>query len=219
MAFYDTPLQIALTTATPGAEIRYTTDRTEPTATRGMIYSNPISVTGTTVLRAGAFRSGWAPAESVTHTYVLISNVITSSVMRRSITTNAVYGPQRAALPDFPSISLSVTPSTINGTTEVKASLEWLRPDGEPGFQEPCGVRLFGGAFTDFAKKSFRLYFRSEYGASKLKYRLFTGSSGASPPWMSLTNWSCAVARTTCRNAGSISPTPLPTTPCWRRDI
>lgn len=173
--FYDTPLQIALTTTTPGAQIRYTTDRTEPTATRGMIYSSPISVTGTTVLRAGAFRSGWAPAESVTHTYVLISNVITSSVMRRSITTNAIYGPQmRAALLDLPSISL-VTPSTINGTTEVQASLEWLRPDGEPGFQEPCGVRLFGGAFTDFAKKSFRLYFRSEYGASKLKYPLFTG--------------------------------------------
>ncbi len=44
-----------------------------------------------------------------------------------------------------------------------------------PGFHESCGIRNFGGAFTDFAKKSFRLYFRSEYGASRLKYPLFAG--------------------------------------------
>ena len=110
-----------------------------------------------------------------THTFIFPTNVITSSVMRSAITTHPVYGPQmRAALLDLPSISL-VTAAAINDTSEVKTSIEWLRPDGERGFQDDCGARLFGGEFTDFAKKSFRLYFRSEFGAAKLKYPIFAG--------------------------------------------
>ena len=30
--------------------------------------------------------------------------------------------------------------------------------------QADAAVTLFGGAYTNFTKKSFRLYFRSEYG-------------------------------------------------------
>ena len=60
-------------------------------------------------------------------------------------------------------------------TSEVKTSIEWLRPDGERGFQEDCGARLFGGEFTSFAKKSFRLYFKTKFGAAKLKYPVFAG--------------------------------------------
>ncbi|HRI13080.1 MAG TPA: lamin tail domain-containing protein [Verrucomicrobiota bacterium] len=173
--FYDTEFSVSLATATPEAVIRYTIDRSEPTATRGLIYSAPISIARTTVFRAAAFRTGWAPTDVQTHTYVFLTNVINSSVMRASITKSPEYGPQmRAALLDVPSFSVNTT-ATVNGTSEVKASVELLRADGEPGFQEYCGIRNFGGAFTDFAKKSFRLYFRSEYGAGKLRYPLFAG--------------------------------------------
>ncbi len=173
--FYDTNLTVAITCATPGAVIRYTTDRSEPTATRGRIYASPIPITNTTVLRAAAFKTGWAPTDVDTHTYVFPANVIASPLMRTSITRDPVYGPQmRAALLDVPSVSL-VTTGAFNDTTEVKTSFEWLRPDGEKGIHADCGVRLYGGAFTDFAKKNFRLYFRSEFGASKLKYPLFAG--------------------------------------------
>jgi hypothetical protein len=173
--FYDTNIAVAITTETSGAAIRYTTNRTAPTATSGAIYSGPIPISKTTILRAAAFKEGWAPTAVSTRTYVFPTNIITSSVMRQSITTNAVYGPQmRAALLDLPSISL-VTTANFNDTSEVQTSIEWLRPDGQPGFQEDCGVRIFGGAFTDFAKKSFRVYFKSEFGAPKLKYPVFAG--------------------------------------------
>jgi len=88
--------------------------------------------------------------------------------MRTSITKDPGFAPQlRAALTDLPSISLS-TRETINDTTEVRTAFEWIRPDGKPGVHEDCGIQRFGGAFTDFAKKSFRLYFRAEDGAAKL---------------------------------------------------
>ena len=173
--FYDTNFSVVITSTTPGATIRYTLNGSEPTATSGSVYSAPIRITNTTVLRAAAFRANWAPTDVDTHTYIFLSNVIASAVMNTAITRNAVYGPQmRDALRDVPSLSL-VSASAPNDTTEVRASVEWLRPDGQPGFQENCGVIQFGGAFTQFAKESFRLHFRTEYGAGRLKYPLFEG--------------------------------------------
>ncbi len=173
--FYDTNFAVAIATATSGATIRYTTDRTAPTATRGLIYTAPVPITTTTVLRAAAFKDDFAPTDVDTQTYIFPTNIINSTVMRRSITTNAVYQSQmRDALLDLPSVSL-VTTTAINGTAEAKTSFEWVRPDGEKGIQANCGVRHFGGAYTDFAKKNFRIYFRSEFGPPKLKYPLFAG--------------------------------------------
>jgi len=173
--FYSTNFAVAITCATPDAIIRYTTNRSEPTATQGFLYSAPITISQTTILRAAAFKSGWAPTDVDTHTYLFLSNVVSSSVMNTNITRNPSYATQvRAGLVDVPSISLTTT-GTVNGATEVKTSIEWLRPDGQPGFHEDCGIKEYGGVFTDFAKKSFRLYFRSDYGAPKLKYPVFEG--------------------------------------------
>ena len=173
--FYDTGFAVAIACATPDAVIRYTANRSEPTATRGSIYSGPIAISQTTILRAAAFKAGWAPTDVDTQTYVFPSNVISAPVMNTNITRNPSFAAQiRDGLLDMPSISL-VTTGTVNGATEVKTSIEWLRPDGQPGFHEDCGVKEFGGVYTDFAKKSFRLYFRSDYGAPKLKYPIFDG--------------------------------------------
>src|SRR4030095_7725246 len=83
---FDMPFTVELTTATAGATIRYSLDRSEPTATRGVVYTSPIPMSATTVLRAAAFKEGWAPTRVETHTYVFPSNVIASAAMRRSIT-------------------------------------------------------------------------------------------------------------------------------------
>ncbi|OPX22381.1 MAG: hypothetical protein B1H04_05080, partial [Planctomycetales bacterium 4484_123] len=57
--FYDEPFEVTLSCATPGAVIRYTLDGAAPAADQGTVYTGPISVTGTTVLRAGAFKADW----------------------------------------------------------------------------------------------------------------------------------------------------------------
>ncbi len=61
---------VAITCATPGAQIRYTLDGSEPTPTTGIPYSGPVPVSGTTVLRACAFRAGWIPPDIDTLTYL-----------------------------------------------------------------------------------------------------------------------------------------------------
>lgn len=58
---------------------------------------------------------------------------------------------------------------------ERAASIELLNPDGTPGFQANCGLRLRGGysRSTGNPKHAFRLFFRDSYGPSKLQYPLF----------------------------------------------
>jgi len=58
---------------------------------------------------------------------------------------------------------------------ERPVSVELIYPDGTEGFQINAGLRIRGGygRTTDNAKHSFRLFFRAEYGQTKLQYPLF----------------------------------------------
>lgn len=52
----------------PGASIRYTLDGTEPDSVGGEVYDQPLVVNGTTIIRAKAFREGWASSEIINFT-------------------------------------------------------------------------------------------------------------------------------------------------------
>lgn len=60
---------------------------------------------------------------------------------------------------------------------ERPASIELLDPAKTPAgqFQENCGLRIRGGYSRNpqYAKHAFRVFFRREYGAAKLKFPLF----------------------------------------------
>ncbi len=74
--FFTSPFQLAITTATPGATIRYTLDGSTPSPTRGQIYQDPITIDKTTVVRALAFRQDYEPTDVDTHSYVFLDDVI-----------------------------------------------------------------------------------------------------------------------------------------------
>ena len=56
----------------PGAQIRYTTNRTVPTET-STLYTGPINVTNTTMIRARAFATGRTPSPVVSQTYFAVN--------------------------------------------------------------------------------------------------------------------------------------------------
>ena len=86
--FRSAPFQLALSTPTPGALIRYTTDGSPPDATHGLPYSGPILVDRTTPLRAVATRPGYRSSGVVTHTYVFPDDVIGQT----AAITQSTYG-------------------------------------------------------------------------------------------------------------------------------
>ncbi|MCF7731578.1 MAG: CotH kinase family protein, partial [Akkermansiaceae bacterium] len=73
---FTAPFQLAITTATPGATIRYTTDGSTPTATTGRIYTAPLTIAATTNLRAAAFLTDWEPTDTDTQTYLFPADII-----------------------------------------------------------------------------------------------------------------------------------------------
>lgn len=115
--------------------------------------------------------------------------------MDPDIVNSGTWGPQLSgALQQIPSISLvtdignlvdSANGIYVNAQNrgrnwERPTSVELIDPNGnESGFQVDAGIRIRGGfSRTDSnPKHSFRLFFRQEYGDSKLNYALF-GNEG-----------------------------------------
>src|SRR5204863_6208877 len=73
-------------------------------------------------------------------------------------------------------------PSQHGHAWERPASMEWIRPEDNSGFQIDCGLRVHGSDYerprlTPTNKVSFSLFFRGDYGPGKLDYPLFPFSS------------------------------------------
>ncbi|YCM45245.1 lamin tail domain-containing protein [Verrucomicrobiaceae bacterium 227] len=186
---YDTAFQLELTATVPGSTIRYTTNGQKPTAVSGSLYTGPINVTpetgtstrGTRRIRAIAVHPTAAISPVATHTYLWVNGVtneqndgiLGQSVFKAAIKNHATYGPEMddglLALP-----VVSIVKSGGVSSTEQEMSMELISNDGsEPGFQINAGVKIVGGASVGSAKNNWRCYFRSEYGASKLRYPVF----------------------------------------------
>ncbi len=70
--YYDTPQTVAVTSATEGAQIWFTTDGSDPSPANGTLYSAPLTISGTTVLRVRAYKPDWKPTNIDTSTYIFI---------------------------------------------------------------------------------------------------------------------------------------------------
>jgi len=97
------------------------------------------------------------------------------------------------ALLDIPTIALTTDPDHLfyaqagiyvnarfrGREWERPVNIELINPDGSAGFNIDAGFRIRGGwsRHPEFAKHTFRVFFRSEYGEGKLNYPLF-GNEG-----------------------------------------
>ena len=74
--FFDAPFSLTISSPTPDALIYYSVNGDEPGPGKGFLYTGPIPITSTTVLRACAFRENWQPTDIDTHTYIFVADVI-----------------------------------------------------------------------------------------------------------------------------------------------
>ena len=211
----DSPFTLTLTTRTPGARILYTTNGATPTETNSLVYHRPLPIAATTVLRAAAFRPGFAPTEVLTRTFIFPEQVPQQTgatfpkfwgftngqpvaafyAMDRRITDSPDYRRDflkgLLALPSLsivteldnlfdPARGIYAHPMETGRDWERAASAELIFPDGRPGFQINCGLRIQGGwnrRPEECPKHSLRLIFKKQYGAAHLQFPLF-GAQG-----------------------------------------
>jgi hypothetical protein len=174
--FYDTGFALTLTNPNPDAELLYSLNGTEPSLT----YSGPIPVTGSLTVRAAVRRSGYQAPRVQTNTYIFRDSVMASPLMNTTYTQGALATRLRNSLTQLPSICVSV-PVLSGDYTEREASIEVFLPDGTPPIQLNAGFTRFGGSWTDFAKRSYRLSFRPEYGTRNMNTPLLRGFDHGMP--------------------------------------
>lgn len=178
--FFSRPFSLSLATPTPGATIRYTLDGSTPTATNGLVYTNPIPISATRVVRAAAFQAGTLPSRIDTHSYLYNVTALRRRLPSLSLVTatNNLYG--KTGIMEY-------NPrNTYNHgiAWERPVSAEWIQPDDNGGFQVDCGLRIQGGGYIrgiynyrstaiPDSKYSFRLYFRGDYGPGQLHFPVF----------------------------------------------
>lgn len=153
--FAEAPFELVVTTETPGAEIRYTTDGSTPDATHGTVYTGPLRIERTTVVRVAAFKPGYRPTDVDSHTYLFAADILAQAArpagfpttwagvaadyaMDPRITQDPAYA---ARLPDalrsLPSLSISTANDNLFGSSRgIYASPE----NGGPTWERPVSM-------------------------------------------------------------------------------
>jgi len=134
--FFTNAFAVSISCATEGAAIYYTVDGTTPATDNGTLYTAPITINKTTVLRAAAFVTGYQPSNVDCQSYLFLDDIIAqgtsvsgldpyfppSSVngqgfdygMDTDITQGGTYGSQvEGALKAIPSISIVTDPNNL----------------------------------------------------------------------------------------------------------
>ncbi|MFQ5638192.1 MAG: chitobiase/beta-hexosaminidase C-terminal domain-containing protein, partial [bacterium] len=119
---YTSPVQVSISTTTPGAAIHFTGDSSEPTQS-SEIYASSIPVSSTTTVRARAYKSGWAPSHEVSGTYEI-----------RGVLTAPRLDPAPGNYATSLDVSISTTVDdatvryTVNGSTPTTSSPVYNSP-------------------------------------------------------------------------------------------
>lgn len=166
-AVYPNEIQLALTHPRANTVIYYTMDGSVPDET-SLIYTTPIPIQASTAIRARAYQDGLHPSVIKSKTFIVREN-ITLPIMTFITDPDHLFDRRRG---------IYIQSEQHGIEWERPVSVEYFTRDGQRQFIENAGVRIHGGASRSRSPmKSFRLYFRSEYGDTKLNYPLFTDSS------------------------------------------
>ena len=92
---YSESESVTIATSTDGAQVRYTTDSSEPSATTGTLYSGPVTISSTTTLKAIAFKKDFKDSEVVTATFTITAAVSTPAAVA-PVTDDEVAAAQNA---------------------------------------------------------------------------------------------------------------------------
>ena len=157
------PVTVQLAAPLPDSTVYYTLDGSDPTV-GGEAYTAPLEVPQTTVLRAVALDDGM-PVSAVTTATYLVGESTRLPVLSLVTDPAHLWDEQHG---------IHVNAEERGRDAERPVTVDWLSPEGELGFSVRAGLRIHGNiSRLRVPKRSFRLYFRGDYGPTELAYPLF----------------------------------------------
>ena len=160
--FYPDAIVLELSSPVAGAVIRYTLDGSNPEAV-SPAYAAPLTISATTVIRAATFVSASQKSVIVTRSY-FINETFSLPVLSLVVDPDSLKDKKRGIYANYDS---------SGANWERPAHLTFFDQFRLPGFDAESGVRIHGSASRDYPKKSFRVYFRADYGVEQIEYPLF----------------------------------------------
>ncbi len=158
--YHNDPFTLTLSCIDPNAEIRYTTDGSEPSQ-GSKLYTAPIDIGKNAVIRAVAYKNGLLRSEIVTFHYLFEK-------------------PHT-----LPVVCIAMSPEDFNTVYKVKEHknikerkgyVNYYEADGLMGTAFPCDIKAKGrGTLKYISQKSMTLTLRAEYGVRRVDYPFFPG--------------------------------------------
>jgi len=172
--FYEAPFLLELSSSSAEYVIHYTLDGSNPTDSSA-IYSEPIYIDSTVVVRARTCGVSMLPGNIVTHTYFMDAHF---SIPVISLSTDPenfwdddigiyVFGN------DADTINYPYWGSNFWEDWERPLHIEYFEADGQLGFSIDAGVQIFGSWSRLYPQKSLAIFARGKYGYEAIEYQIF----------------------------------------------
>ena len=174
--FYPQGTEVTVEHPSPTAQVHYTLDGREP-GPDDPVVDGPITVgddPAVVVIRAQAFEEGAWPSPMTTGTYLATqpSSLATISLVSEPANfwdnDTGIY-----VLGDTYENDVPFFGANFWEDWERPLHVEFWEPDGTPGFDLDCGVKIHGGWSRSNPQKSLRLMMRAGYGQRALEYPVF----------------------------------------------
>jgi len=156
-------------------DIYYSLDGTPPDDS-ALRYQAPIALDATAAVRAIGYTRGFAPSDVVTHTYFIDEAIHLPFI---SIVTDPdnFFSDERGIYVTGTKGRGGYCDSAVRNLKqdwERPVNIELYEIDGDLGFNQQAGVKIFGGCSRHrFPQKSLALFARKEYGKGSFEYQLF----------------------------------------------
>lgn len=175
--FYTQGLDLTIT-ADPDASIHYTLDGSIPSLLSPQ-YSQLLRIDATTVVRARAFVQNFIPSKTETQTFI-IHEPTTLPVICIATPSEFLFDQKIGITVGTPVADDLGAPPPFDPNAnfwkdwERPVYIEYYENDGDCGFAQQAGIKIFGGYFgRQIRQKAFTLFARDKYNNPDFDYPLF----------------------------------------------
>ena len=166
-------VKLSLSGTSSDEVIRYTLDSTEPDE-NSMIYSTPINIENTTVVRARVFETGHIPSTIKSRAYIYNINH-TLPVVSLITEPNNLFDADDGIYVFGDSFDQNYPHFGANFWEDWERPIHFSLYQNNNNFETSfnAGVKIFGGWSRGQAQRSFSIFARGKYGTSSINYKLF----------------------------------------------
>tara|TARA_R110000868_G_scaffold383578_12_gene650784 strand:- start:35221 stop:37830 length:2610 start_codon:yes stop_codon:yes gene_type:complete len=172
--FYSDSTVVELDFNVDSLSIFYTTDGSIPDTTDSS-YLNSITIKNTQTIRWVAYTAGYLDTTYFNKIYFIDENtelpVLSLTTDPDNLFSNkrGIYVEGTNGIPGY----CRDSPKNWNQDWERPARLDFFEKNRGEGFTIDAGIKIGGGCTRLYDQKSLDIYFRGDYGASKLEYQVF----------------------------------------------